>query len=107
MSVEQINIVDFIGVDKRTGQAILTISDHLDWDSNDEHLLILQNKINAYLNFIESGELIKNYPDAINRQAVIKVLAKYEPDTNGLKFLAEAKKIIEGAGFGFEFKHSP
>ncbi len=106
MSVEQTNIVDVIGVDKKSGKIILTISDHLDWESDDEHLLLLQEKINTYLSFIESGEIFESYPDAINKQAVIKVCAMHEPDNKGLNFLAEVKKIVEEAGFGFEFEQA-
>ena len=36
---------------------VLTITDHLEWDIENEHLLILQDKINAYLGAIEDGEL--------------------------------------------------
>ena len=54
MSVEKIDKVDFVSTTEK-GIIRLTISDHLEWASKNEHLLILQNKINAYLNFIESG----------------------------------------------------
>ena len=37
MSIEQTDVVDFIGTDKATGLVILTISDHLDWSDEHEH----------------------------------------------------------------------
>lgn len=104
MSVEQTKIIDFIGVDKKSGHVILSISDHLEWQSDEEHLFILQEKINTYLSFLESGEINESYPDALNRHAVIKVCAIHEPEEKGLRFLAEVKKIVEGAGFGFELE---
>ena len=58
MSIEQTNTVDFVSIDEISGDALLTISDHLAWDENEgAHLELLQNKLNAYLRFIESGEL--------------------------------------------------
>ena len=48
MSVDQLDKVDFISKTSE-GNVELTISDHLEWDDKNEHLLILQNKINAYL----------------------------------------------------------
>lgn len=104
MSVEETKIIDLIGVDKESGQVILSISDHLEWKTSDEHLLLLQEKINSYLRFIESGEINESYPDALNRHAIIRICAMHEPDKKGLHFLAEVKKIVEGAGFGFEFE---
>ena len=62
MTIEQLDVVDFIGVEKYTNKVILTISDHLDWEKEEEHLHLMQRKINAYINFIESGELCETVP---------------------------------------------
>jgi hypothetical protein len=63
MSVEQRKIIDFVGVDEEANEVILTISDHLEWDNpKSDHLLLLQDKINDYLAFIESGELLRISP---------------------------------------------
>jgi hypothetical protein len=51
MTIEQIQVVDFIGIDA-IGRAILTISDHLSWDDVKAHFFTLQEKLNAYLRFI-------------------------------------------------------
>lgn len=53
MSIEETEVIDFIGIDKEQGEVSLTISDHLEWDDN--HLFILQKKLNSYISFIESG----------------------------------------------------
>src|SRR5687767_9058489 len=105
MSVEQAKIVDVISIDPHTNEVILTISDHLEWDSDSFHLELLQDKLNAYLSFIKSGEINQSYPKAIGRRVVISIIAKYEPDTEGLIFLTEVKRIIEGAEIGFHFNH--
>ena len=99
MSVEQLNVIDVIGIDKKTGHVVLTISDHLDWSNTVEHQIALQAKLNKYLAFIESGEILTSYPDAKDRPVAIKVVFKYKPDQQGWQFLARAKVIIESAGF--------
>jgi hypothetical protein len=53
MSVDQTNIVDFISINS-SGNVVLTISDHLEWDNEGRHIYILQEKLNKYLAFIES-----------------------------------------------------
>lgn len=53
MSIEQSDKIDFISTTK-SGKVQLTISDHLEWNDEEMHLLILQKKINAYLDFIQS-----------------------------------------------------
>ena len=101
MSIEQLDVVDVVSIDKQTGDMILTISDHLDWADTVAHQTALQAKFNNYLAFIESGEILTRYPDAKGRPVVIKVVFKYTPDQEGYGFLARAKAVIESAGFGF------
>jgi hypothetical protein len=63
MSVEQKDVIDAIGVNKESGEVVLTISDHLDWEDTSAHLLVLQDKINTYIAFIESGEILQSMVD--------------------------------------------
>jgi len=103
MSVDNKNIIDFVSIDK-DDNAVLTISDHLEWDKENEHLLILQDKINIYLGAIESGELYEKYPNAKNKHIIISVALLHEPNTDGKIFLEKVKVTIEQAGYGFKFK---
>lgn len=103
MSVDQTKVVDFVGIDKKSGEVTLAISDHLEW-AESNHLYLLQEKINSYLSYIESGEILEKIPDAGNRRMVIEVHSKFEPDEEGLIFLSKVKSIIEEAGFGFKFE---
>lgn len=103
MSVENLKVIDFASIDKN-GNAVFTISDHLMWDDKNEHLMILQNKINAYLNFIEGGNLYQDYPDAKGRDIVISIVAEYEPNDNARLFLDATKEVLQSAGYGFRFR---
>jgi hypothetical protein len=52
MSIDRTDTIDFATIDNVSGDLWLTISDHLPWDENEEnHLLLLQNKLNTYLRF--------------------------------------------------------
>ena len=99
MSVEDGGVVDFIGIDKESGDVILTVSDHLDWKDTVQHQTILQEKLNKYLAFVESGEIFERYPDAKCRSVRFRVVFKNRPDFAGQQFLARARKVIEAAGF--------
>jgi hypothetical protein len=99
MSIDQTGVVDAIGVDGSTGQVVLTISDHLEWDKN--HFMLLQEKLNTYLSFVESGELLGSYPNAKGREVLINVVCKYAPDQNAKGFLSQVNGIVEGAGMKF------
>jgi len=99
MSIEQTEVVDIISTDRTTGDVVLTISDHLDWSNSTAHQMLLQSKLNRYLAFVESGEILESYPDARDRPVVFKVVFQIPPDEGGRAFLAKVKAVIESAGF--------
>src|ERR1700733_5033706 len=98
MSVSDSNVIDIISTDPN-GNIILTISDHLEWDEELEHILLLQNKINSYLNFIESGQLHTDYPTSKGKNIIINIYAKFFPNDSAEKFLGMAKAAVQSAGF--------
>ena len=102
MSINQTNIIDAIGI-SHEGKVILTISDHHAWDET-WHLQLLQDKINSYLQFIESGQIFEDYPNAASKELIIGIVMKYRPTSEAISFLEEAKEIIRVAGFGFSWK---
>lgn len=101
MSLEQIATIDAVGIDRATGKVLLTITDHLPWSG--KHLLTLQEKLNSYLRFLESGEVYQSYPKAKGRGFVIQIYMKHRPTKEALAFLERATEVIEGAGFGLVF----
>ncbi len=100
MIVEQTKVIGIISQDRRTGQVILTVSDHLEWNDSTSHQEILQAKLNVYP-FAESGEIREKYPDAEEQTVLFKVVLKFKPDSDGRAFLDRAQKVIEKAGFAF------
>lgn len=101
MSVEQRKVVDAVGIRRSDGRAVLTISDHLPWLPDNEHLLLLQDKINDYLDFLESGEIYDTYPQAHGREIEIQVVHKHPPVGDAITFLERAGETIRRAGFHF------
>ena len=102
MSVEQVDRIDCISTDSVSGEVVLTISDHLPWGDH-EHLHLLQDKLNTYLAFIESDELLQKYPGADGRQVVIEVVGQYPLDGCAAGFFDKARAVIQGAGFDLRF----
>jgi hypothetical protein len=77
MSVANAGVVDAIGVEPTTGFVVLAIHDDLDWRDERGHLGALQDKLNAYFAFVETGELTEAYPDAIGRPVRIDILGRH------------------------------
>jgi hypothetical protein len=105
MSIEQAKTVDAIGIDNETNNVILTISDHFDWlENTNNHLFLLQEKLNSYLSFIESGEIIDVYPDAKNRKIAIDIVCQYPLNEQAQEFYQKVEKIIKDAGIEFRYR---
>lgn len=102
MSINQTGVIDVISTSPE-GNVVLNISDHHPW-SEAWHLQLLQDKINAYLQFIESGQIINDYPAAAGKEIIIEAALKYEPTDEATSFLEKAKKVITSAGIGFQWK---
>jgi hypothetical protein len=99
MTIEQTDVIDFINIDRATGDVWLTIVDHLPWESHEaDHLLMLQNKLNAYLRFVESGEMRKEYPETLGMNVVISVVARFQLSDQASKFVSMASVRIRKAG---------
>jgi hypothetical protein len=106
MSVEDIDKIDRFAFDRRTGDVHLVISDHLDWDENEgEHLLLLQDKLNTYLEFVESGQLYAEYPRAAGKRVIFYVMAKFPLSDEARKFYQLAGKAIQDCGCSLQFVH--
>ena len=95
MPVDNPEVFDAIGLLESQGQVVLTIFDHFEWDDTNEHLLTLQEKINRYLAFIESRELLEKYPAAAEKQVRIDVCCQYTPSSNP-ELQAAAQRALIG-----------
>lgn len=78
MSIEQSDIIDIISTERMTGAVVLTISNHLDWSDSVAHQRLLQTKLNRYLAFVESGEILQSYPNAVGRPITFNVVFRLE-----------------------------
>lgn len=93
MAVDEVNKVD--GMGKESDQLVLLIADYLDWDAEYDHLVILQDKINAYLSFIESKQYQDTYPDEEFSQFWIDIHFKHDITQNCEYFLESIASQIE------------
>jgi hypothetical protein len=106
VTIEQKDVVDFISID-RNDNLVLTVCDHLEWDDELEHLFALQEKLNAYLSFIESGEIYERYPHDRAKNIVINVVCLHEINETSMALFREFQQVVQGAGFKLTIEHTP
>lgn len=101
MSVEDKDKIDAISLSNDGSKVILTITYHLDW--SEDNLYKLQEKLNTYLSFIESGEMMEVYPQSKGKYVVIEIVHNEPLDVSGFQFAEKAKTIFDEAGFELVF----
>jgi hypothetical protein len=106
MTVMETNTVDIVAPANQDGKAELVLVDQLPWKVDEgEHLVMLQDKINTYLAYVESGQLVDDFPNAKGRNVVLKINALYAPSEKGERFLAAVRPIV--GQLGIELKFDP
>lgn len=101
MSVVENSVVDGIGL-ADNGKMKMLITDHLDWLDEYKHLLILQEKINAYIGFCENGQYKDIYVDDEIKHVVFEIHFLYEPTQNVYKFLKQIPNRINNLDVSIE-----
>ncbi|MED1267418.1 hypothetical protein P4U03_12425 [Bacillus mycoides] len=109
MALHDIDQVDLISLDNNNKDIVyLTIFDALNWKEEHEHALLLQDKINNYLAFIESGEVYETTPETVGKNKfVIQVYALHELNAYGKEFYALLRDQLHAAGYGLQFNYRP
>lgn len=101
MSVSESNMLDGVALSEE-GALVLLITDHLDWENEYEHLYTLQNKMNAYVHYCESGQYQQFTQGKEPKYAVIEIHFLYEPTETALRFLNSVQEQIGGMGIRIE-----
>ncbi|MGT2741679.1 DUF6572 domain-containing protein [Streptococcus plurextorum] len=87
-TIDSIGIVD--------GHLELLLVDGNEWlpDTEQDHLLKLQEKLNNYIHFIESKQYVESYGDDFTEK-VINLTFQYAPSDNGLAFIVQVQKVLQ------------
>lgn len=86
-------MVDALGVESETGHVVLTIADSWSWTDELGHLSALQEKLNAYFKYIESGQVWEECTAGKGRQLRINVVFRFAPPAAAAELLAKAADV--------------
>lgn len=108
MAIDNANVIDGMAIDKENTALRLLLTDHLQWEegidtvSEHDHLLMLQEKINAYISYIEAEQFKAKYSDINFKMAIIDIRFKYDITKNCEKFLQVVQDQIGQYGIKIE-----
>lgn len=103
MSVVDNKTIDAIALTNDNKGIVLLISDHLDWEYEYQHLVLLQDKINVYISYLESGQYKGIYSDMAIKYGVIEIHFLYELTQNAKKFLQSVQNQTAELGISIRY----
>lgn len=106
MSVVDQNTIDSIAMTNDEDGIVLLIADHLEWEEEYNHLITLQEKINAYISFLESGQHNEIFKDKEFRYGIIEIHFMYEPTEKAKQFLNTVQAQISEIGIMIQYSVS-
>jgi hypothetical protein len=103
MSILQTEKIDIVATKPNSSEVKLVVSDHLDWSDVVGHFSLLQDKINTYIAFVESGQLerTKQPHMPVNPNVTIVLAVSREPTQEAMRLLGEVKVFLASINIDF------
>ena len=92
LNVENTDTIDGLAYEQETSSLILLLADGMDWSDMNRHLLLLQDKLNTYIWYIDSGQYKEKYPNVKSVELRVSFLFK-KPEICH-KLLERAKQVF-------------
>ena len=105
MTIEEMDKVDGIGIDKHANELVLLISDHLSWENETAHITSLENKLGEYLTYIKSGQHLEMVPQAKDLPVRIKLVHEHRPTSTAQTILQAVEAQL--SAMNIKFTHTP
>ncbi len=108
MSITDPGSIDLVATRPGTEQVRLVITDHLPWDDVQAHCLLLQEKLNTYIAFVESGEVYELSEPRVPNPAQFAIMAatQHEPPPEAEGFFEQVAQILDGIGMSLLIRSS-
>ncbi len=104
--VHKPQVIDVVAQRPGSDEYVLVMLESREWDGSTERLAQIQDKINAYLEYVNSGQFCWMYPDATGRPVHIELRCSYEPDPNTVRFIDDARSYLAEHGVTFHLQVS-
>ena len=103
MSVVDNKTVDGVALTDDNNGIILLIADHMDWRDEYQHLVMLQEKINVYITFLEEKQYEDIYKGENITYGIIEIHFLYSLTANAEKFLQLVQNQVAELGVKIQY----
>lgn len=104
MAIDNSEVID--GIAYEGNKLILQIYDHLEFDDEivQDHLFMLQDKLNAYIWFVDSKQYEETYPDAKLSVFETQIKFKYQPSDFCIQYLSHVNDKLSSMNISVEYE---
>ena len=95
LNIENTDTIDGLAYEQETSILILLLADGMDWSDMNRHLLLLQEKLNTYIWYIDSRQYEGKYTDV--KKIEIRVSFLFQEPEICHKLLERAKLVFLNA----------
>jgi|1185.fasta_scaffold07825_3 hypothetical protein len=108
MSITDTNKIDIVAARPDSSIVKLVITDHLGWDDFEGHARLLQDKVNTYLEFVDSGQLARMQTPKIPDAPELHIaLVLQRPTTKAAEeFFIKVREFLAAEGIKFDVEVS-
>lgn len=100
MSLRDVDVIDYIGINILFKQVYVGIFDDLDWQDEPLHQELLTKKIDHYSRYIRSGQLLSSYPKVRGYEVIVEYVSMHAMSPSANAFWKTREQLIRAAGFG-------
>ena len=106
MALNKKDEIDMRAVYNTTADLIMV--DYLEWTGQEkddnEHMWLMQEKINSYIEAVESGEIFDIKPEVKNKEIKIKIVSRHCINEKGKNFLLQVSDVLNSINIELVFE---
>ncbi|KMZ13349.1 hypothetical protein BHUM_01303 [Candidatus Burkholderia humilis] len=99
MSVRDVGVIDYVGIDVIYRRVHVGIFDELDWHDEERHLDLLTRKVDRCIRHIRLGQLLLNYPQVRGYEIAIEYVSTHPITRAAREFWESRERLIRAAGY--------
>jgi hypothetical protein len=99
-NIENTDTIDSLAYEQDTSSLILLLTDGMDWSDMMRHLWLLQEKLNTYIWYIDSGQYEEKYSNV--KRIELRVSFLFEEPELCHELLEKAKQVFMNVFENFE-----
>ena len=104
MSVEQVDQVDFVSIERSSNIVVLTVSGSSGLERRGEPRSAVAGEAECVPTICRGRPADRTVPQARGRTITVEVVCKHEPTALGREFFGHTSQVLRAAQLGFRFR---